>query len=55
MCAPRGLLIGEPVRMSLQVTCMDCGYESNTFDPFLDISLEINRASSVKKALEVGI
>jgi ubiquitin carboxyl-terminal hydrolase 36/42 len=36
----------------LQVKCTECGYESNTFDPFLDISLEINRAGSVEKALE---
>ena len=30
---------------------MDCGFESNTYDPFLDISLEINRAATVEKAL----
>lgn len=24
-----------------QVQCSSCGYKSNTFDPFLDLSLEI--------------
>ncbi len=32
--------------------CTDCGFESNTYDPILDISLEINRAASVEKALQ---
>ena len=34
-----------------QVKCTECDYESNTYDPFLDLSLEINHASSVEKAL----
>ena len=37
---------------TLQVKCSECGYESNTFDPCIDLSLEITRAASVKKALE---
>ena len=36
----------------MQVKCTDCGYESNTFEPFLDISLEINRSNTLLKALE---
>lgn len=33
-----------------QVKCQ-CGYESNTFEPFLDLSVEITQANSVEKAL----
>jgi hypothetical protein len=35
-----------------QVKCCECGYESNTYDPCIDLSLEITRAQSVKRALE---
>ena len=35
-----------------QVKCTECGHESNTYDVFLDLSLEINKASSVQKALQ---
>lgn len=35
-----------------QVKCSDCGYESNTYDPCIDLSLEITRAQTVKRALE---
>lgn len=38
-------------RIRSQVKCTQCGYESNTYDPFLDLSLEINHASSLEKAL----
>lgn len=31
---------------------MQCSYCSNTFDPFLDLSLEIAKADSVGKALK---
>lgn len=36
-----------------QVRCTECGYTSNTYDPFLDLSLEISRKSchSVSSAL----
>lgn len=37
---------------ALQVKCTECGHESNTYDVFLDLSLEINRASSLLKALQ---
>lgn len=30
---------------------MQCSYCSNTFDPFLDLSLEIDKADSLHKAL----
>ena len=32
--------------------CTECGNESNTVDPFLDISLEINRANTLERALQ---
>ena len=37
---------------NLQVKCTECGHESDTYDVFLDLSLEINKASSVHKALQ---
>jgi ubiquitin carboxyl-terminal hydrolase 36/42 len=39
-------------RIRSQVKCKQCGYESNTYDPFLDLSLEITHASSVEAALQ---
>ncbi|KAF9117193.1 hypothetical protein BGX27_000042 [Mortierella sp. AM989] len=33
-----------------QVKCMKCGYESNTFETYLDVSLDIRGAESVQKA-----
>ncbi|PIA32012.1 hypothetical protein AQUCO_04700115v1 [Aquilegia coerulea] len=38
-------------RLRSQVKCMQCSYCSNTFDPFLDLSLEITKADSLIKAL----
>ncbi|XP_041998545.1 ubiquitin carboxyl-terminal hydrolase 23-like isoform X1 [Salvia splendens] len=38
-------------RLRSQVKCTQCSYCSNKFDPFLDLSLEINRADSLCKAL----
>ncbi|BDA41002.1 probable ubiquitin carboxyl-terminal hydrolase 42 at N-terminal half [Coccomyxa sp. Obi] len=35
-----------------QVKCCECGFESNTMETFLDIALDISRASSLKHALE---
>jgi len=35
-----------------QVLCLECNFESNTFDPFLDLSLEVRNAASLEKALE---
>ena len=35
-----------------QVKCSSCGYESNTFDPFLDVSLEVNKVDSLRGALQ---
>lgn len=37
---------------AMQVKCSECGYESNTYDPCIDLSLEITRAQTVKRALE---
>ncbi|CAG9467115.1 unnamed protein product [Pedinophyceae sp. YPF-701] len=39
-------------RLRSQVKCCDCGYESNTYDPCMDISLEIPRAGGVARALQ---
>ncbi|XP_026661735.2 ubiquitin carboxyl-terminal hydrolase 23-like isoform X2 [Phoenix dactylifera] len=38
-------------RLRSQVKCMQCSYCSNKFDPFLDLSLEIVKADSLRKAL----
>uniref|UniRef100_A0A7S4PT56 Ubiquitin carboxyl-terminal hydrolase n=1 Tax=Alexandrium monilatum TaxID=311494 RepID=A0A7S4PT56_9DINO len=35
-----------------QVVCQECKHESNTFDPFLDLSLEVRTAATLEKALE---
>ncbi|CAK9021553.1 unnamed protein product [Durusdinium trenchii] len=35
-----------------QVLCLKCKYASNTFDPFMDISLEVSKASTLEKALD---
>lgn len=36
-----------------QVQCLSCQQRSNTFDPFLDLSLEVKRADSLGRALEI--
>ncbi|XP_010545453.1 PREDICTED: ubiquitin carboxyl-terminal hydrolase 23-like [Tarenaya hassleriana] len=38
-------------RLRSQVKCMQCSHCSDTFDPFLDLSLDIARADSLQKAL----
>ncbi|CAL1152506.1 unnamed protein product, partial [Cladocopium goreaui] len=35
-----------------QVLCLKCKHPSNTFDPFMDISLEVKNASTLEKALD---
>ncbi|ERN18690.1 ubiquitin carboxyl-terminal hydrolase 23 isoform X2 [Amborella trichopoda] len=63
-CLPSGVLSESPGayekslvhkifggRLQSQVKCTQCSHESNTFDPFLDLSLEIVKADSVRKAL----
>jgi len=35
-----------------QVTCLECKHVSNTFDPFLDLSLEVRNVATLEKALE---
>jgi ubiquitin carboxyl-terminal hydrolase 36/42 len=37
--------------VAVQVKCCECGYESATREGFLDISLEITRACSLRQAL----
>lgn len=36
-----------------QVKCLSCSYESNTYDPFTDLSLSINKSSSIEKSLHL--
>ena len=36
----------------MQVKCTICSTCSNTYDPLLDLSLELNRANSLTKALQ---
>ena len=43
-------IFGGKIRSQLK--CTQCDYESNTYDPFLDLSLEISRAHSVQRALQ---
>jgi len=38
-----------------QVTCLECKYKSNTFDPCLDISLDIKGCDSIKRAFELFV
>lgn len=47
------LPISEVVKLlcQVQVKCTVCSHCSNTYDPFLDLSLEIVRADSLTKAL----
>jgi ubiquitin C-terminal hydrolase len=35
-----------------QVRCGTCNFNSNTFDAFLDLSLEVNKADSIARALQ---
>ncbi|SCV72777.1 BQ2448_4314 [Microbotryum intermedium] len=39
-------------RLRSRVTCEACGHASDTFDSVLDLSLDINKTSSVKEALD---
>jgi len=38
-----------------QVKCLECKYNSNTYDPCLDLSLDIKGCDSVKRALELFV
>lgn len=44
-------LICNAFSLVFQVKCLQCSYGSNKYDPFLDLSLEINKADSLDKAL----
>ncbi|KAK9813326.1 hypothetical protein WJX73_000133 [Symbiochloris irregularis] len=39
-------------RMRNQVKCTECGYESNRSDLFIDLSLDIDHASTITRALQ---
>lgn len=36
-----------------EVRCMSCKHPSRTMDPFMDLSLEINRAATLERALQL--
>lgn len=36
----------------MQVKCTECGYESNRSDLFIDLSLDIDHASTITRALQ---
>lgn len=38
-------------KLRSRVSCKNCGYNSDTFDSILDLSLDIHRVSSIKEAL----
>ena len=38
--------------LDAQVKCCECGYESNTLENFLFLSLEVTRAASLERALQ---
>ena len=38
-------------RLRSRVTCMQCGYNSDTFDSILDLSIDIHGCASLKDAL----
>ncbi|KAJ0989947.1 hypothetical protein J5N97_008303 [Dioscorea zingiberensis] len=39
-------------RLKSQLQCSECGHRSDTFEPLLDVSLEINDVDSITEALE---
>lgn len=39
-------------RLRSQVVCKTCGRKSDTFDSFMDLSLDVARAKSVQSALK---
>ncbi|XP_078445874.1 ubiquitin carboxyl-terminal hydrolase 20-like [Wolffia australiana] len=39
-------------RLKSRVRCCECGHRSDTYEPFLDLSLEIEEAESLEEALE---
>ena len=39
-------------RLRSRVTCSKCGHPSDTFDAFLDLSVEVRQCSSVKGAFD---
>jgi hypothetical protein len=43
---------GPPVRCFAQVKCTSCGYCSNTYEPFLDLNLELHgKVQTVQEAI----
>jgi ubiquitin C-terminal hydrolase len=43
---------GAPPCCVLQIVCPGVGYESSTYEDFLDLSLEVLRAPSLTRALQ---
>jgi len=44
----RAEILKTPAPTPMQVRCLACGYESNTYEPLMDLSLEVHKIQSVR-------
>jgi len=43
------------VLFDISVVCSQCGWKSNTYDPLLDISLDIKHADNLERAFSMFV